>query len=198
MPVASNIIQFSLPSWLAAYSATYKPTLDCATKMAFVIEASRINIREGSGGPFAAAVFKISTGELVALGVNCVVTGGMSILHAEIVAIAAAQKKLGCYDLADEKVVDHAGCELVTSSEPCAMCFGAIPWSGVRRVVTGASDADVRKLGFDEGPKMHDWQAQLQLRNIEVVANVLRDAATDVLNAYVEQNGRIYNSRENL
>jgi len=196
MPLQSKLIRFSLPDWLTDYISAYTPTLDVETRMAFVIEASRINVRENTGGPFAAAIFKISTGELVSLGVNRVIPEGMSILHAEMVAIAVAQKELGCYDLADKQVVDAAGCELFTSTEPCAMCFGAIPWSGVRRVVTGAFDEDARKIGFDEGPKMKDWKEQLQNREITVITNIRRDEAADVLNYYARQNGRIYNSRE--
>jgi tRNA(Arg) A34 adenosine deaminase TadA len=67
--------------------------------------------------------------------VNVVVTHNCSILHAEMVAIALAQKKLGRYDISDEGKSDY---ELVASTELCAMCFGAIPWSGVTRLVCGA------------------------------------------------------------
>jgi hypothetical protein len=33
------------------------------------------------------------------------------------------------------------------------MCFGAIPWSGRRRLVSGARSSDAEDIGFDEGPK---------------------------------------------
>jgi len=67
--------------------------------MSFVIEAAQLNISKSTGGPFAAAVFETESGKLVSLGVNLVTSEGLSILHAEIVAFALAQKKIGSYDL---------------------------------------------------------------------------------------------------
>lgn len=110
-----------------------------------------------------------------------------------MVAIATAQKKLGTYDLGSNSMVKH---ELVTSTEPCAMCFGAVPWSGVSRIVTGARDADARSIGFDEGPKVKDWCAALSDRQIEVITDVKREEARQVLNKYLQGGGHIYNSRE--
>ena len=75
------------------------------------------------------------------------------------------------------------------------MCFGSIPWSGVRRVVTAARDEDARSIGFDEGPKLSQWQQALEARGIEVKTDVLRDAAADVLKLYASGQGIIYNSR---
>lgn len=160
--------------------------------MKFVIEASRRNVEEDTGGPFAAAVFETDTGSLVSVGVNLVSSLGLSVLHAEIVALTLAQQRVGTYDLGAAHLPRH---ELVTSTEPCAMCFGAIPWSGIVRVVAGARDADARRIGFDEGPKLADWRGALADRGIEVVADVERDSAAAVLSEYVRRGGRIYNSR---
>ena len=66
------------------------------------------------------------------------------------------------------------------------MCFGAIPWAGVSRLICGAKDENARAIGFDEGPKLHDWAAELRSRRIDVVRDVLRDEAVSVLRAYVE------------
>jgi tRNA(Arg) A34 adenosine deaminase TadA len=46
---------------------------------------------------------------------------------------------------------------MVVSTEPCALCLGAIPWSGIRRLVCGARDEDARSIGFDEGEKVPYW-----------------------------------------
>lgn len=186
-------ISFDLPAWVADHYAHYQPTTDTDLQMRFVIAASDRNVERGSGGPFAAAIFQQQSGELVSLGVNLVTTGGMSILHAEMVAIALAQRKLGVYDLGGKGMPRHV---LVTSTEPCAMCYGAIPWSGVVQVVTAARGEDAQQIGFDEGPKPEDWVAGLASRGIEVVTRVQRDAATAVLQRYQRQGGLIYNSRE--
>ncbi len=75
------------------------------------------------------------------------------------------------------------------------MCFGATPWSGVRRLVCGAWEDDAREIGFDEGPKPVDWVEALTTRGIEVRRGVLRDTAKSVLRAYASQGGVIYNGR---
>ena len=43
------------------------------------------------------------------------------------------------------------GCMLVTSCEQCAMCSGATPWSGVEKMIYGATREMAEKVGFDEG-----------------------------------------------
>lgn len=182
-----------MPEWLESYASTYDPLPSLEARMRFVIDASRKNVEEGSGGPFAAAVFEIGSGQLVSLGVNLVVTRKSSILHAEMVAIALAQMELGAYDLGGTGMTPH---ELVTSTEPCAMCFGAIPWSGVRHLATGASSEDARAIGFDEGPKPDSWIAELESRGIRVTPGVERAAARDVLQLYARTGGHIYNSRK--
>jgi len=186
-------ITFSLPAWISEYIKDKNHIESLEDRMAFVIEASRINTREKTGGPFAAAIFERDSGKLIALGVNLVESENLSILHAEMVAFAIAQKRLGTYDLSAPGLPAH---ELVTSTEPCAMCFGALSWSGVRRVITGAQDADARKIGFDEGPKLPNWQEELERRGIEVIRDIHRHHAAKVHDEYLSQGGNIYNSRK--
>ncbi len=161
--------------------------------MKFVISAAAMNVEENTGGPFSAGIFEIQTGKLISLGVNLVATQNLSILHAEMVAIALAQQVLGTYDLGATGMPHY---ELIASVEPCAMCYGAIPWSGVRHVVTGALDEDARAIGFDEGPKPSDWIKALQDRNIKVTTRLEREAARQILQNYMQRGGHIYNSRE--
>jgi len=139
------------------------------------------------GGPFGAAIFTES-GELVAAGVNRVVPDSAPIAHAEIVAIAAAGQRLGTWNLRSVGELT-----LVSSTEPCAMCMGAVPWSGVRSLVIGARDADARAAGFDEGNKPEDWAGHLESLGIAVRVDVLRPAAAAVLTDYAAQGGPIYN-----
>lgn len=184
-------ITYSLPAWLEAFIAPVGPLAKIEERMAFVIAAARENVARGTGGPFAAAVFEIDSGKLVALGVNRTTTEGLSFLHAEITALAAAERRLGSYDLGAAGLPAH---ELVTSVEPCAMCLGAILWSGVKRVVSGACDEDARRIGFDEGPKPLSWVAELERRNVRVLTEVGRAEAAAVLDAYAAAGGPIYNA----
>ena len=75
------------------------------------------------------------------------------------------------------------------------MCCGAVPWSGVRRLVCGATDEDARAIGFDEGDRPSNWQEALESRGIEVIAGVCRAQARDVLQQYIDAGREIYNSR---
>ncbi len=185
-----NSVEFHLPDWLLEYakSGTLIPGLE--ERMSFVIEASRLNVEKDTGGPFAAAVFERDNGRLIALGVNLVIPQGLSMLHAEMTALALAQRQLGTFDLGEPGLPTL---ELISSTEPCTMCLGAIVWSGVRRVVTGARDADARSVGFDEGPKPENWKAALEERHIEVISDLQREQAKQVLEAYARLNKTIYN-----
>lgn len=183
-PVSSIVID--LPGWVDEYCDGVGPLVTPGERMAFVIGLAHENVADG-GGPFAAAVFD-ADGGLIAPGVNRVVPASAPIAHAEIVAIALAGQRLGTWDLA------AAGAfELVTTTEPCAMCLGAVPWSGVRRLVCGARDADARSVGFDEGHKPDDWVELLAATGIEVLRDVERARAVDVLRGYASEGGSIYN-----
>jgi tRNA(Arg) A34 adenosine deaminase TadA len=129
---------------------------------------------------------------LLAVGVNRVVAGNCAAAHAELLALSLAQQAVGSFDLG---AAGLPACELVSSAEPCLMCLGATLWSGVRRLVCAAADADVRAIGFDEGPKPPAWADELRRRGIEVVEGVLRPRAVAVLEAYRAAGGTIYNGR---
>ncbi|MDK9724921.1 MAG: nucleoside deaminase [Sterolibacteriaceae bacterium MAG5] len=187
----SAALHLEIPAWLAAVAASQPPLADDGARMAFVIGLARRNAAAG-GGPFAAAVFESAGGRLVAAGVNRVVEAACSAAHAEILALSLAQQGLGCHDLGASGLPVH---ELVSSAEPCAMCLGAVVWSGVRRVVCAARDEDVRAIGFDEGPKPEDWVAVLAARGIAVRRDVLRAEAIAVLREYAAGGGDIYNGR---
>ncbi len=187
-------IVFSLPGWVEDFIPEpdhVYPTVE--DKMRLVIELSRQNVQHGTGGPFGAGIFDINTNRLIAPGVNLVTTSNCSVVHAEMMAIMIAQHLVGHYDLGSD---GNSSCELVSSTEPCAMCFGALLWSGIRRVVCGARENDVREIGFDEGTKLADWVQSLERRGISVVQDVCRGEASVVLRQYCECGGVIYNARQ--
>ena len=179
-------IVLPIPNWLNDWAKNNPRSIpDFHLRMATVIDLARINVQRG-GGPFAAAVFDRQTGELIAPGVNWVVCGNSSLLHAEIMALALAEQMLGHYELAS-----LGSYELVTSTEPCCQCLGVLLWTGISSLVCGARSDDARAIGFDEGPRPLDWVEQLQLRGIDVTRDVMRSQANDVLRSYT---GEIYNS----
>jgi len=66
-------------------------------------------------------------------------SGKNALLHAEIIAIDEACKKLGGWRL-------HM-CDLYVTLEPCPMCAGAIVNSRIKRVVYGAKDSRAGAFG---------------------------------------------------
>jgi tRNA(Arg) A34 adenosine deaminase TadA len=188
--MSSSHIILDLPAWLDSFLAAPHPSIATTEqRMELAIELASLNVRHKTGGPFGAAVFEEPTGRLLGAAVNLVTWGRCSILHAEIVALALAQRSRGSHDLGADPA---RPCQLVTSCEPCAMCLGAIPWSGVKAVVCGARGQDAESIGFDEGAKPQDWISELGKRGISVQQDVLRDQARSVLHEYRQAGGILY------
>ena len=180
-------VEIAIPDWLEALNKSNRIFGSDEEKMEFVIEITRTNIENG-GGPFGAAIFDMDTGKILSCGSNLVLQNNLSILHAEIVAIILAQKTVKNYSLS--RVGKF---ELFSSSEPCAMCLGAILWSGVKRVVWSASSEAARQIGFDEGPVFKSSWEYLKNKGIKVKGGLLKEKAERVLKDYLEKNGIIYN-----
>jgi tRNA(Arg) A34 adenosine deaminase TadA len=188
IPLATGSLR--LPHWTAGWlrrAGRRFPSREA--RMRLVIGLSRENVARGSGGPFGAAVFERDGGRLVAVGVNRVLASGCSHAHAEMLALALAQRVRGGWDLGAPGLPAH---ELVSSSEPCAMCCGALPWAGVRSLVCGARACDAEAIGFDEGDKPARWAAALARRGISVRRDVCRAEAREVLREYAIRGGTIY------
>ena len=72
------------------------------------------------------------------------------------------------------------------------MCLGAVHWSGVRRLVTGATREDVEAIQFDEGPVFPESYQYLERRGLEIRREVLRAEAREVLQLYAATSGEMY------
>lgn len=182
-----------LPDWIEPFCGEWLngggPPLDTVEhRMLLAIALSAENVRQGTGGPFGAIVVNQATGQLAGIGVNLVVRSGLSAAHAEVVALSLAQRTVSNWDLAAD-----AEMQLVSSCEPCAMCLGAIPWSGIHSLIYGADKVDAENAGFDEGDKPVNWISNLADRGIEAHVHVLREEAARVLQEYAASAGEIYN-----
>jgi tRNA(Arg) A34 adenosine deaminase TadA len=93
--------------------------------------------RDHGNHPFGALLVD-ADGNVVVEAENTVVTGRDCTGHAETNVIRAASERFDAEFL--------QGCTLYTSTEPCAMCAGAIFWSNVRRVVFALSEEDLRRI----------------------------------------------------
>lgn len=188
---ASHAFTIELPDWCRELAGELPDRLrEPEDRMRLAIDLSRRNVEAGTGGPFGAVVSTVTDGRLIAIGVNRVEPETCSSAHAEIVALSLAQASLSNWNLADATA---APIELATSCEPCAMCLGAIPWSGVQRVICGATKRDAEITGFDEGERIDDWIGLLNRRGIDVQTEILQTEAAEVLSEYRRKGARIYN-----
>ena len=176
----------AMPAWLAEMRRTFASTAFSSPeeRVRRTIALAAENVRRKTGGPFAAAVFERGSNRLVAAAVNVVEQSGQSLAHAEMLALAAAQEA--------EKTFDLSHCELVSSCEPCVMCFGGTLWSKVTSLVYGAPGEFARSVGFDEGDKIPDWREALERRGIKVRGPLEEEAAREPFELYRSLGGVIY------
>ena len=95
---------------------------------------------ETNGGPFGACVTK--NGEIVGEGMNRVTIDNDCSLHAEVVAMKVAQKKLNTFNL--------KGCILWSSTEPCPLCTSMALWSRLDSVFYCNTRHDAKRIDFDD------------------------------------------------
>ncbi|MDS7933940.1 nucleoside deaminase [Acinetobacter sp. V91_7] len=95
------------------------------------IELAYNNIEKG-GRPFGAVVVK--NGEVIASGVNQILTTNDPTAHAELLAIRAASQVLGSANL--------EGCSVYASGHPCPMCMAAMRLAGIKSVSYAYSNED--------------------------------------------------------
>ena len=183
-------VELSLPEWVADVVDWRRSYAGDDERMRLAIALARENVLRGAGGPFAAAVFERESGRLVSVGLNGVERLASSVAHAEVLALALAERRLNSFSLRAPELPAH---EIFSSCAPCAMCLGAVLWSGVRRLVWGALREDALAIGFDEGPVFPESIDYLRSREIEIVTGLLRDDARAVLEMYAHRGGRIYN-----
>ena len=94
--------------------------------------------------------------------------------HAERLLATQASKQLAPDVL--------AGCTLYTSAEPCAMCAGAIYWTGIGRVVFGLIERQLKSMtgNHAENPTL-DLPCRTVFaagqRHVEVIGPLLEDEA---------------------
>lgn len=185
----------SLPDWAAEEMSRLPaalPTLE--ERMAIVLRFAQWNYERGTGGPFAAGVFERDSGKPVMIGVNRVMPMNCSSAHAEVMTLSLAQQRVGHYDLGAPGLPAH---QLVVNWLPCAMCFGAMLWSGVRSLVIAGSGPELEQItGFDEGPIHPDWENELKNRGVELISGVLREEAIAGFHGFANSGAFVYNARQ--
>ena len=98
--------------------------------------------------PFGALIVNAEGQILVTARNNAVPPKGDPTQHAEMLACAQAAQLLS------EEALTR--CTLYTSTEPCAMCAGAIYWIGIGRVVFALAETSLMRYtgSHDENPTL--------------------------------------------
>jgi guanine deaminase len=88
-------------------------------------------------------------------------------MHAEMHAIRVACKKL--------KTIDLSGCTIYSTTEPCPMCFSAIHWAKIDKIVFGCRIVDAQKAGFNELTISNKKMKKEGKSKVKVVGDFLRE-----------------------
>lgn len=109
--------------------------------------------REQGNHPFG-AILVDANGEKILEAENTVITDRDCVGHAETNLLREASRRFEARVLAQ--------CTIYASAEPCAMCAGAIYWSGVNRLVYGLSK---QRLSEIQNQQIY-WQLALPCREV--------------------------------
>ena len=124
--------------------------------------------------PFGALLVK--DGVVVLTAVNSIHTDHDNTRHAELNLVSQAAQQFDAAFL--------AGCVLYTSTEPCAMCAGAIYWTGINTVVYGCSAEALGHIaGGDFVIPCREIFARGQ-RPLTIIGPLLEDESTAVHQQY--------------
>ncbi|MDX9702057.1 MAG: nucleoside deaminase [Candidatus Auribacterota bacterium] len=150
--------------------------------MRIAIANARYNLDVMSGGPFGACI--VRNGDILAVARNTVISQDATC-HAEVNAIRTASRLQMNYDL--------SGCDIYSTTEPCPMCFGAIHWSKIGRIIYGTSIEDAKKLGFNELDISNTTMKELGNSPVEIIGGFLLDECLQLFDEWRnKKNAAVY------
>lgn len=144
------------------------------------IAETRAHLPALDGGPFGACL--VRGDEVLAVAHNTVLKDLDPTCHAETTAIRLAARKLRNYDL--------SGCDLYSTTEPCPMCFAAIHWARIGRLIYGTAIAEVARLGFNELTLGSRQMQDLGRSRVAIYPGFLADECRQLLDEWDRMPGR--------
>ena len=125
--------------------------------------------------PYGAIIVK--DGEIIGRSDAEVTVSKTGFSHAELRAIEDAMQHLGGHLCAE----GGKGCTIYSSCEPCAMCMGAILYTGIDRLVYAATLEDSKECVNEILAKAEEVANACKNRKIEIVKELHRDKAAEIL-----------------
>lgn len=149
--------------------------------MKMALEACRQGVAAGQS-PFGACI--VRDGQVLACTHNQVWRHTDPTAHAEVTAIRQA--------CAATRQVHLSGATIYSTTEPCPMCFCAIHWARIERIVYAARIADAQEFGFHELPVSNTTLKDLGQLTVELQPDYLRDEALAIYRQWRAHQGRAY------
>ena len=149
--------------------------------MELAIKKAEEGVKKGNS-PFGACIVK--NGKVVAVAHNTVLARKDATDHAEINAIHKACKKLKNHEL--------KGCTIYSTTEPCPMCFSAIHWAKIDRIIFGTRIEDVKGLGFSELTIGAEKMKKQGKSEVKVKGDYMREENIGLLKFWKKRKGRTY------
>ena len=144
------------------------------------IDEALENLPAMDGGPFGACL--VRGAEVLAVAHNTVLKDQDPTCHAEMNAIRLTARKLQGYNL--------SGCEIYSTTEPCPMCFAAIHWARIGRLIYGAAIIEVARLGFNELILGSRQMQELGRSPVAIYPGFLADECRQLLAEWARMPGR--------
>jgi tRNA(Arg) A34 adenosine deaminase TadA len=135
--------------------------------MATAVDEAEFALRHGNP-PFGATL--VSKNQITGRGSNKTITTGNPLDHAELLLLTETSHPI------------EGGSILFTTTEPCLMCYGAVLWAGVSKVVYATTQIEligIRGYGFPLPPEPRIFD-RLQI----LIADQYREKVAHLLQAY--------------
>lgn len=141
----------------------------------FMREALKEAVKAFQKGEAPVGAVIVLNGHIIARGHNQKELKNDPTMHAEMIAVRKACKKLNSWRL--------SGCEMYVTLEPCPMCAGALVQSRIDKLHIGAPDP---KAGAS-GSVMDVTGSQSLNHFIEVTFGILDDECSSILTGFFKK-----------
>ena len=138
----------------------------------FMLEAIKQAEIAAEAGEVPVGAVVVQDGKIIAKAHNQVETDKASSSHAEMIALAEAEKALG-----EKWLLDAT---MYVTLEPCSMCAGAMVLARIKRLVIGAKDPKTGACGS----KVNVINNEGLNHRVEVTTGVFEEACSEMLTSF--------------